>query len=293
MRTTVVLCTCLLIWMTQAAPVTAQNRGRREPAMQQLNADVTVASVSPRALQVVTQEGQQWLVTLPTRPEGIVFRGTATTQFLQPGMFVRFHTTFRRTDKRHKEYEATRPVTKLEVVTPNTQPGVYPDEDSPPALDGAGRRDPEDGPAKKASPQAKEGGEQPEKKPAKPPATARNEQPEKKPQPAGNAVGDQALAATADEIPCLVIGLVREYKNNKIKVSAGSIPVTAELPETAEVAVDVRHALWVRPGDTIKLAARFYPALPGRAEGQQMDITATAPLAPDEKASKNRRRREK
>jgi hypothetical protein len=100
----------------------------------------------------------------------------------------------------------------------------------------------------------------------------------------------KAEVASADDIPVLVIGLLREYKNHRIKVSAGNFMVSAELPETAEVSVDVRHCQWVRPGDKVELTARFYPTLRGRAEGQQMTITASQPLVPDEKANKGRRR---
>ena len=70
----------------------------------------------------------------------------------------------------------------------------------------------------------------------------------------------------------------------------GPFLVSAELPETAEVSVDVRHCLWVRPGDKVELTARYFPAMRGRAEGQQMTITASQPLVPDEKANKGRRR---
>ena len=54
--------------------------------MATLNSEVTVMTVSPRALQVTTADLENWLVTIPTRPEDVVFRGTATPQFLQPGI---------------------------------------------------------------------------------------------------------------------------------------------------------------------------------------------------------------
>ena len=168
-------------------------------------------------------------------------------------MAVRFHTTFKKTDKRRKEYQATLPISALEIITvlPNSQPNLYPD-------DAGDERD-------KLSADDKD-----EEKPAK--------------------KEKEAVPSATDDIPYLVIGVLKEYKNNKVKVIAGPFPVSADLPETAEVSVDVRHCLWVRPGDKVELTARYFPALRGRAEGQQMTITSAQPLTPDEKASKVRRR---
>jgi hypothetical protein len=249
------------------AAANAQGRGGRAPAMETLNSDVTVMTVSPRALQVTTADLEKWIVSIPTGPEDVVFRGTATTQFLQPGMALRFHATFKKTEKRRREYQTTQPISQLEIisVSENSQPGLYPDDAA--GHEGWARDDDNEGEEERGKKKEHEDEKANEKEEAQ----------------------EDAHAAAAD-ISCLVIGILQEYKNNKIKVSAGRFPVTAEMPETAEVSVDVRHALWVRPGDKIELTARFLPAMRGRAEGQRMTITAAAPLAPDEKATKGRRR---
>jgi hypothetical protein len=255
MRTSYAISTWVLTLAAMVSTASAQGRGGRPPQMETLSGEVTVKGVRPGWLQVTTQDGGEWWVSIPTRLDDVVFRAPATPQFLQPGMAVRFHTTFKKTDKRRKEYQATLPISALEIITvlPNSQPNLYPD-------DAGDQRD-----------KVSDNGED-EEKPAKK---------EKEETP-----------SASDDISCLVIGVLKEYKNNKIKVSAGPFPVSAELPETAEVSVDVRHCLWVRPGDKVELTARYVPALRARglAEGQQMTITSAQPLTLDEKASKGRRR---
>ncbi len=264
MRASYLILAGLSSWAALAATADAQGRGGRAAETATLHDEVTVMRVLPRALQVMTADQQQWLVSVPTRAEDVVFQGGATLQFLQPGMTVRFHTTFQKTDRRRKEYQATRPVTKLEIIsiTEASPPGLYPDdamadadrdperEEAGNVIDGHGK----DKGVRKA---------------------------------AGKKEG---VHAAGEDIACLVIGVLREYKNNKIKVMAGQFPVIAELPETAEVSVDVRHALWVRPGDKIELSARYFPAMRGRAEGQRMIITAAVPLTPDDSVAKGHRR---
>jgi hypothetical protein len=235
--------------------VRAQRRGGRNELTETLQGEVTVKGVRPGVMQVTTAEGQDWLVTIPTQIENVIFRGSATPQFLQPQMAVRFHTTFPKTDKRKKEYVTSQPVDSLELITlrPGGEPNVYPDEQE------VGRRELFQGDEK----------EQPE---------ANSDTPKK--------AGDDA----EETLACLVLGTVVEYKSGKIKVAAGPYTVVAELPETATISVDVRHCLWAQPGDKVELSARYNPYLRGQAQGQQMTITAAKPLTPPEKASKSRRR---
>jgi hypothetical protein len=219
--------------------------------LETLRTEATITDMRPNLLQVTAEDGKQWWVTPPNDVERIVFRGTADTSFLQPRMTVRFHAQFRPTERPRKEYHATQPVATLELIT--IRPG------SEPGLF------PESADA--AAPQLFEQQEPPAKKPAKddkPPAT--------------------------EDLACLVIGTLLEYKNDKIRVSAGPVLVVAELPATAEVSVDVRHFGWARAGDKMELVARYLPSLPGRAEGDQFTITAAQPLTGDEKSNKQRRR---
>ena len=250
MRTSVAVLTWIALSAIAISSAWAQARGGRPAPTESLSGEATVKGVRAGVLQVTTVDGTDWLVSIPAQPENVVFRASASPQFLQPQMAVRFHATFKKTDKRRKEYQATQPVAALEIITlrPGSEPNVYPDD----AKDSRDELFQDDQ------------GDKPEKK--------------------------KEIPQAADELDCLVIGNLLEYKNNKIKVAAGPFVVSAELPETAEVTVDVRHCLWVHAGDKVELNARYFPAMRGQAEGQQLTITAAQPLTADEKATKGRRR---
>ena len=98
--------------------------------MATLNTDATVRGVQPGLLQVTSQEDGDWIVSIPRQAEKITFRGSATPKFLQPGMAVRFRATFRKTEKRIKELQATLPISSLEIIslTPSGLPGIFPDD---------------------------------------------------------------------------------------------------------------------------------------------------------------------
>lgn len=283
MRTDWTISAWVVLATVMVSSASAQGRGGgRGGALQTLNANATVMTVSPRALEVSTDVGQKWIVSIPARPEEVVFRGSASLEFLQPGMAVRFHTTFRKSDKRHKEYQALQPVSKLEIITPlpTSPPNVYPDDAA--GLDNLFQRKNED------QREGREGKEE-ERERRKEVEQERRKEREAEKERRGKEKDADADEGTGEEMACLVIGLVREFKNNKLKVSAGQIPVTADLLDTTEVSVDVHHCQWVRPGDKVELTARFSPMTPGQAMGQRLTITAAAPLGPDEKAAKGHR----
>lgn len=290
MRTSLAIGMWVLFGAVLVPPADAQGRRGGAAPPQTLNTEGLIQGARPGMLQVSSERDGDWLVTIPREAESVVFRATTTAEFLQPGLAVRFHATFRKTDKRQREYTATRPVSALDIITvlPHSLPGMYPD-DAGGLEDGMFRSgaDQPDAELRQAEPAA-----QPRAtKPADPkPADTADDRDKSPPRERGRAAARETAPSTADELPVLVIGVLREYKNNRLKVNAGNALVIAELPETAEVSVDVRHCEWVRPGDKIELTARFYPALRGRAEGQRFTITASQPLAPDEKASKGRRR---
>lgn len=286
MRTSLAIGMWVLFGAVLIPPAGAQGRRGGAAAPQTLNTEGLIRGARPGLLQVTSAQDGDWLVTIPREAESVVFRATTTAEFLQPGLAVRFHATFRKTDKRQREYTATRPVSALDIITvlPNSLPGLYPDDAG--GLEGGMFRSGADQPD--AEPRQAEPAAQPQApKPADPASDDRDKSPLRE---RGRAAAKETAPNAADELPVLVIGVLREYKNNRLKVNAGNALVIAELPETAEVSVDVRHCEWVRPGDKIELTARFYPTLRGRAEGQRITITASQPLAPDEKASKGRRR---
>lgn len=250
------ICLAVLVSLVSLpAPAQAQRRGGRNELTESLQGEATVKGVRPGVMQVSMADGQDWLVTIPEQIENVIFRGSATPQFLQPQMAVRFHAKFPKSDKRKKEYQTLEPVNALELITmrPGGEPNVYPDDQ------GDERRE------------LFQGEEQ------------------EKPEGKGEVAKKDGDAAT-EPLACLVIGTLLEYKNGKIKVAAGPYTVVADFPETATISVDVRHCLWAQPGDKVELTARYNPYLRGQAQGQQLTITAAKPLTPPEKVNKSRRR---
>ncbi|MBC8353896.1 MAG: hypothetical protein H8E66_17995 [Planctomycetes bacterium] len=82
-----------------------------------------VKGVRPGVLAVVTEQGQQWLVKTPERPQGISFVASANRSWLRPGMLVKFKNSF---DAKGKPAALVR---QLEVISlrADTQIGLTPD----------------------------------------------------------------------------------------------------------------------------------------------------------------------
>ncbi len=89
--------------------------------MQPVRVSGKVHAVGPRGLQIVADNGTPWVVQPPDNVEAINFAGTASSDWLQRGMFVRFSTTL------NKELEAQQPIRDLTVITvrPGVEPGVF------------------------------------------------------------------------------------------------------------------------------------------------------------------------
>ena len=243
-----------VVWLG-ASSLSAQRRGVQRGggqgrvgrmAMETLRTTATVKAATPRMLQVVTDDGQQWLVSVPANLENLVFQATATPDWLRPGMTVRFNATVTM-EKRMREITIKDPITELTVATvrPNVGMGVFPENQYDQRNDLFGG---------KSETRKKSGGSEPV------------------------------------ETSCLIIGRLVEHKEGRLRIAAGRIPVKAELADKAEVTVEVHDVMWVRPGDKVELTARFIPGRAGRAEGQQMTITAAAPLTGKEGAEKGARR---
>lgn len=103
----------------QSQVAEAQARGQRR--MQPVRVSGKVHAVGPRGLQIVADNGTAWVVQPPDKVEAINFTGTASVDWLQRGMFVRFSTTL------NKELEAQEPIRELTVITirPGVEPGVF------------------------------------------------------------------------------------------------------------------------------------------------------------------------
>lgn len=82
-----------------------------------------VKGVRPGVLAIVTEQGEQWLVKVPDRPQDVSFVASANRSWLRPGMLVKFKNTF---DVKGKPVALVR---QLEVISlrADTQLGLIPD----------------------------------------------------------------------------------------------------------------------------------------------------------------------
>jgi hypothetical protein len=98
----------------------AQARGRR-PTVVKVSGKVH--AVGPRGLQIVADNGTPWIVQPPDKIEAINFTGSASVDWLQRGMFVRFASPL------NKEFVAQEPISELSVITirPGVEPGIFPE----------------------------------------------------------------------------------------------------------------------------------------------------------------------
>jgi hypothetical protein len=91
-----------------------------------LNTTATIKGTARNVLQVVTESGETWLISVPRRPEQVLYQGTASPEWLRPGMIVRFEATLKLDRKRSQAVDKLK---KLTVVTlrPGVELNVYPE----------------------------------------------------------------------------------------------------------------------------------------------------------------------
>lgn len=116
----------LLSWLAIAGAILAgtsalaQNRQREREIVRCAG---KVKAVGPGVLQVVGEEGQQWLVSVEARPQNISFQGSASPGFLRPGMLVQFRAVL------DKKAESHAPITEIKVIAlrEGVQLGIQPE----------------------------------------------------------------------------------------------------------------------------------------------------------------------
>jgi hypothetical protein len=116
----VAVCSVVASMLIHCSVADAQARGRR-PTVVKVSGKIH--AVGPRGLQIVADNGTPWIVQPPDKLEAITFTGSASVDWLQRGMFVRFASTL------NKEFIAQEPVSELSVITirPGVEPGIFPE----------------------------------------------------------------------------------------------------------------------------------------------------------------------
>ena len=108
----------LAVWLAGGVAVCQQ----RELPRENVRAKAKIKGVRPGLLAVVTEDGDQWLVKVDAKPQDISFVASASPQWLQRGMLVKFQNTF---DKKGKPLDTVR---QLEVISvrADTKLGLVP-----------------------------------------------------------------------------------------------------------------------------------------------------------------------
>ena len=84
----------------------------------QISSAGKIKAVQNGVFHVANVGGDQWLLAVEPDADEVVLRGTATPQWLQPGMPVRFQGNFFKSKSGQPQGEAREPVTELKVFTP-------------------------------------------------------------------------------------------------------------------------------------------------------------------------------
>lgn len=109
----------VLLTISVASIGTSQEGQPRE----NITATGVIKGIRPGVLAVVTEQGEQWLVKVPDRPQDVSLVASANPNWLRPGMLVRFKNTF---DAKGRPVATVR---QLEVISlrADTQLGLIPD----------------------------------------------------------------------------------------------------------------------------------------------------------------------
>jgi len=118
-RQVVSLATVLLLG--SASILVAQPNPNQRPLP--LNATGVLKGLRPGAVLVTTNDGKNWIVSVPKQVEQVVYTATASPEWLQVGMWVRFETTLDRQLSAHQEVAGLSVVTLREGISP----GVFPE----------------------------------------------------------------------------------------------------------------------------------------------------------------------
>ena len=105
----------LTVWLGTSL-AHAQGPRRRPGKLLTLKTTAVLKGLRPGFLFVAAENGQNWVVSVPKRPEQILYHASASPAWLQRGMVVRFQATL---DKR---LSAQKEIDDLTVIT--TRPGV-------------------------------------------------------------------------------------------------------------------------------------------------------------------------
>jgi len=108
---------CIVLLTIPPLLLAQANRERKA-----VRAKGALKAVAGGAIQVVNEDGEQWVVKVDPRSKYNVFQGSADVRFLRPGMLVEFRNTFDKKGKAQSEVRAL----KVFSLREDTRLGVIP-----------------------------------------------------------------------------------------------------------------------------------------------------------------------
>ena len=239
----------LVLILLLTASLSAQDRPGREA---RVSGTGTITKLAPGVLEVESSEGDKWIVAITPRAE-VSVSGTASPEFLRPGMLVKLSGTFNR------KGEAVEPLKTLTVFTPRPQPRQpqRPEEPVNPELNAIAK------------------GLFQSNEPAPPPKKERPMRPVRTKPP--------------EEVDVSTAGTLAGARGGKLQVRTPGGVLKFELTEDAEVSLDINDYSVARPGDRVNLEGWYYQGDKTKVVANRLRITLSEPLgvAKDEKSDED------
>lgn len=238
-----------LLLATLAMLTTSATAQDKKKQQEKVMSTGTVKALVPGRLQITNSDGAEWVVALAPRAEVFV-TGTATSDFLKPGMLVRFSGKF------NKKGETVDPIKTFTVYTPrvdwNAQRRPQREEASNPALTEATKN------------LFKLESEEP-KKPVKPMRPVKEKLP--------------------DTFDVASAGPISSIKNGKLQVRAPEAAFKIDIAEDATVNLDVSDYSLAKPGDRIEIEGYANPMDATQIMATKVTIRLTDTIGETKKAT--------
>jgi len=245
------VCTGCMV-LTFLVPVYGQvPRGKSapQPVMETFEAGGTIEGLMPNGIQINSNANQRWVIMIP-RQAKVEVTGTATADFLRPGLYVRF------TAEVDKHGTVKEKVAQLSIFTPSreTPPGLFSPEAGGAGIGGGAFDGFGAGPG---------GGV------GKPPIGIG-----KAP---GKIPGKAVPVETAKTYT--VAGQITSARNNKLTVNAATAAIKFEVTDDAAIDVKVADYSLARKGDKVSVQGRMVKGRLGMGEAISVKIELASPLS--------------
>jgi len=244
----------------------AQDAGKAVGGLQIAQISGTMQAMALDKIKIVAEDKKEYFAVF-SEQTSLNYKGTAETDFLSPGLLVRFSAEL------NQSGQVQGLVTELEVFTLSQHRRMSPEQmrDQTPGVYQVGG---EVGNAKKPS----------DKKPSdKKPGDKKSSDKTKDKAPA------KSTAASAKRAqPYRVVGQIAEIKSGKMVVQVGAVRVQLELDPKAAIKVTSHDTTFCQMGDQVKVSGLRTAGQEQFIQSESLEIVGAKPLGPAEgKTAKN------